>query len=180
LRWVGPVALVVCGRAFGSVADLSSGRAGDGLNGKMPRLCWMIVRRAGAADVAVLAELRGIDGDQLGAYAGWVAAHAETHLPFVAEVDGYVVGAGWLLVAERVPSGRSLDRWFGDVQSVKVRQEFRDRGVGGALMAAILAEARVRGLEHVTVHSSRRAVDFYLRNGFSHHRQFLFWEPAAS
>ncbi|MDO3703370.1 hypothetical protein Q3W71_16990 [Micromonospora sp. C28SCA-DRY-2] len=48
----------------------------------------MIVRRASAADVAVLAELRGIGGDKLGAYAGWVAAHAETHLPFVAGIDG--------------------------------------------------------------------------------------------
>ncbi|MEV1145415.1 hypothetical protein [Micromonospora sp. NPDC049799] len=76
----------------------------------------MIVRRAGAADVAVLAELRGVDGDKLSAYADWVAAHAETHLPFVAELDGHV----------------------------------------------------------------RRAVDFYLRNGFSHHRQILLWELAAS
>jgi hypothetical protein len=45
------------------------------------------------------------------------------------------------------------------------------------LMAAILAEARARELAHVTVHSGRRAVDFYLRNGFSQHRQLLLWEP---
>jgi hypothetical protein len=31
----------------------------------------------------------------------------------------------------------------------------------------------------VTVHSGRRAVDFYRRNGFSHHRQLLLWEPAV-
>jgi GNAT superfamily N-acetyltransferase len=140
----------------------------------------VIVRRASAADVAVLAELRGVDGDKLSAYADWVAAHAETHLPFVAEIDGHVVGAAWLLVAQRVPSNESLDRWYGDIQSVQVREEYRDRGIGGALMAAILTEARARSLLHVTVHSSRRAVDFYLRNGFSHHRQILLWEPTAS
>jgi GNAT superfamily N-acetyltransferase len=140
----------------------------------------VIVRRAGVADVGVLAELRGIDGDKLGMYAGWVAAHAETHLPFVAEIDGYVVGAAWLLIAERVPSNESLDRWHGDIQSVEVREEYRNRGIGGALMAAILTEARTRGLLHVTVHSGRRAVDFYLRNGFSQHRQMLLWEPAVS
>ena len=139
----------------------------------------MIVRRAGLTDVAVLAELRGIGGDDLAEFAGWVVAHAETHLPFVAEIDGYVIGAAWLLVAERVPGGESLDRWYGDIQSVMVREEYRSRGVGGALMAAILAEARTRGLLHVTVHSGRRAVDFYLRNGFSHHRQLLFWEPTT-
>jgi GNAT superfamily N-acetyltransferase len=139
----------------------------------------MIVRMAGVADVAALAELRDIGSDELAGFAGWVAAHAETHLPFVAEVDGVVVGAAWLLVAERVPGNASPDRRYGDVQSVMVRAEHRNRGVGAALMAAILAEARTRGLEHLTVHSGRRAVDFYLRNGFSHHRQLLLWEPAA-
>jgi GNAT superfamily N-acetyltransferase len=134
---------------------------------------------AGVADVAALAELRGIEPDKRAAYAGWVAAHAETHLPFAAEVDGYVVGAAWLLVAERVPGNESLDRRYGDVQSVIVREEYRNQGIGAALMAAILAEARARDLLHVTVHSGRRAVDFYLRNGFSHHRQLLLWEPAA-
>jgi GNAT superfamily N-acetyltransferase len=140
----------------------------------------MIVRKAGVADVATLAELRGIEPDKLAAYADWVAAHAETHLPFVAEVDGYVVGVAWLLLAERVPGNESLDRWYGDVQSVMVREENRNNGVGGALMAAILAEARTRCLLYVTVHSGRRAVDFHLRNGFGHHRQLLLWEPDAS
>jgi GNAT superfamily N-acetyltransferase len=139
-----------------------------------------MVRRASVADAAVLAELRDIDGDKLGAYAGWMTAHAETHLPFVAEIDGYVVGVAWLLVAERVPGNESMNRWYGDIQSVMVREEYRNRGVGGALMAAVLTEARTRQLMHVTVHSGRRAVDFYLRNGFSHHRQLLLWEPAAS
>lgn len=132
---------------------------------------------AGVADVAALAELRGIEPDKLAAYAGWVAAHSATHLPFVAEVDGHVVGAAWLLVAERVPGNESLDRRYGDVQSVMVREEYRSRGIGAALMAAILAEARTRDLLHVTVHSGRRAVDFYQRNGFSHHRQLLLWDP---
>ncbi|MFF5227976.1 GNAT family N-acetyltransferase [Dactylosporangium sp. NPDC000521] len=139
----------------------------------------MIVRMGGAADAAALAGLRGIGPDQFEAYAGWLAAHAETHLPFVAEVDGAVVGCAFLFVAERVPGDGEPDRRFGDVQSVMVREEHRNRGIGGALMAAILAEAKAKGLLHVTVHSGRRAVDFYARNGFSHHRQLLLWEAAA-
>ncbi|MBB4764578.1 GNAT family N-acetyltransferase [Amorphoplanes digitatis] len=140
----------------------------------------MIVRRAGVGDVAVLAELRGVGAEELGSFAGWVAAHADSHLPFVAEIDGYVVGNAWLHVAERVPGNGAMDRWYGDVQSVMVREEYRNRGIGGALMAALLAEARGRGLLHVSVHSGRRAVDFYLRNGFGRHRQMLFWEPVTS
>ncbi|MBV1853824.1 GNAT family N-acetyltransferase [Catellatospora sp. NEAU-YM18] len=130
------------------------------------------------AEAAALAELRGIESDNFSAYAEWVAAHAETHLPFVAEIDGYVIGVAWLHVAERVPGTNALDRRYGDVQSVEVREAYRDRGIGTALMAAILDEARARGLLFVTVHSGRRAVDFYLRNGFTHHRQLMLWEPA--
>jgi GNAT superfamily N-acetyltransferase len=134
---------------------------------------------AGVADVAALAELQDIESENLTGYADWVAAHAETHLPFVAEVDGYVVGAAWLHVAERVPRNDSLHRRYGDVQSVMVREAYRGRGIGAALMAAILAEASTLALSHVTVHSGRRAVGFYLRNGFRHHRQLLLWEPAV-
>lgn len=144
-----------------------------------PTLRGVIVRMAGVGDVAGLAQLQDIEPDKFAAFADWVGAHAETHLPFVAEVDGCVVGAAWLLIAERVPRGRSLDRRYGDVQSVMVREEYRNRGLGAALMAAIVAEARHRRLSHVTVHSGRRAVDFYLRVGFSHHRQLLLWEPTA-
>ncbi|WP_436533756.1 GNAT family N-acetyltransferase [Actinoplanes sp. HUAS TT8] len=137
----------------------------------------MIVRRAGVDDVAALAGLRGITAEELPAYGDWVAAHQQTHLPFVAEVDGTVVGVAWLHVTERVPGPGAPDRRFGDVQAVEVHPDHRNRGIGSALIAAILADADTRGLLHVTVHSGRRAVDFYLRNGFTHHRQLLLWEP---
>jgi GNAT superfamily N-acetyltransferase len=137
----------------------------------------VIVRIAGVTDVPALAELRDIAPDHLAGFAGWVSAHRETHLPFVAEVAGQVVGSAWLHVGERVPGERSPDRRYGDIQSVMVREQHRNKGIGAALMAAILAEAGKRDLEHVTVHSGRRAVDFYLRNGFTHHRQLLLWEP---
>ncbi|GAA0469495.1 hypothetical protein Ade02nite_32450 [Paractinoplanes deccanensis] len=130
--------------------------------------------------MAALAELRDIAAERVGAFGDWMIAHAGTHLPFVAEVAGRVVGAAWLHVASRVPGGAAFERGYGDVQSVMVRQEWRNRGVGAALMAAILDEARERGLQHVTVHSGRRAVDFYARNGFAHHRQLLLWEPGVT
>src|SRR4051812_6044104 len=83
-----------------------------------PRLRRVIVRMAGVADLAALAELRDIGPDRMAAFAAWVATHADSHVPFVAEVGGCVVGAAWLLVAERVPGNESMDRRYGDVQSV--------------------------------------------------------------
>jgi GNAT superfamily N-acetyltransferase len=138
----------------------------------------MIVRPGRPADAPALAALRDIT--DVPPFAAWMAAHAESHLPFVAEQDGQVVGSAWLHLVERVPSAESAARLSGDVQSVMVVASHRNHGVGAALMRAILAEAGARGLQLVTVHSGRRAVDFYARNGFAHHRQLLLWEPGTT
>jgi GNAT superfamily N-acetyltransferase len=132
------------------------------------------VRAATIDDAAALAELR-VAGDTVYArrFATWMAAHASTHLPFVAVEGTDVIGVAWLALAERVPSPDRPLRRCGDVQSVHVRPDRRDRGVGAALVAAVLAEARKLGLEHVTVHSSPRAVRLYERAGFGHDPQWL-------
>ncbi|MEV6348355.1 GNAT family N-acetyltransferase [Actinoplanes sp. NPDC051851] len=135
------------------------------------------VRRGGPDDIPGHAAVRGIGPGELASYTAWVTAHTATHLPFVADLDGRVVGVAWLYVAARVPGPGAPVRRFGDVQAVDVHADHRNRGIGGALIAALLAEARALGLLFVTVHSGRRAVDFYLRAGFTHHRQLLLWEP---
>ena len=96
-----------------------------------------------------------------------------THLPFLAEVDGDAAGMAWLMVADRVPASAGQRRRFGDVQSMYVVPELRDRSIGAALLEAVLAEARGLALEHVTVHSSDRAVPLYERAGFRHGRSWL-------
>ncbi|WP_243709432.1 GNAT family N-acetyltransferase [Micromonospora sp. 15K316] len=149
----------------------------------------MTVRSATAADATALGGLRwrrlaeergytGTDRDEfLRHFAGWVADHLSSHLPFLAEVDGAVVGMAWLMVADRVPTPAGRARRSGDVQSVYVVPELRDSGIGAELLAAVLAEAGKLDLEHVTVHSSERAVRFYQRVGFQHDRRWLRWQP---
>jgi GNAT superfamily N-acetyltransferase len=145
------------------------------------------VRKASAADAVALACLRwrwpagerGYSETDRGAFvelfSAWVIEHLSTHLPFLAEVDDEVVGMAWLMVTDRVPSPARRSRRTGDVQSVYVVPELRDGGVGGALLDAVLAEARMLELEHVTVHSSERAVAFYLRAGFEDGQRWLQW-----
>jgi GNAT superfamily N-acetyltransferase len=147
------------------------------------------VRRASAGDAAALANLRlqaliesrGHRGPDSGAFvdafASWISAHLTTHLAFLAEVDGDAVGMAWLMVAERVPSPQRQHRLFGDVQSVYVVRELRNRGIGAALLKVVLAEAGRLELEHVTVHSSDRAVPLYQRASFRHDQRWLRWIP---
>jgi GNAT superfamily N-acetyltransferase len=147
------------------------------------------VRRATAGDAAALAGLRlaalaegsgyaAPDGvGFMALFSAWVRDHLSTHLPFVAELDDAVVGMAWLMVAERVPSPERRYRRSGDVQSVYVLPELRDREIGAALLEVVLAEAGRLELEHVTVHSSDRAVRLYQRVGFQHDQRWLRWEP---
>jgi GNAT superfamily N-acetyltransferase len=147
------------------------------------------VRKATTADASALADLRwrqlteerGYDGTDREAYREllltWLDKHSVTHLAFLAELDERVVGMAWLMVAERVPHPMARSRRFGDVQSVVVAPELRNSGIGAALLDALLAEARGLELEHVTVHSSERAIPFYRRAGFDDGRAWLRWRP---
>jgi L-amino acid N-acyltransferase YncA len=70
----------------------------------------------------------------------WDAAHLSEHR-FVAELDGAVVG--WVAV---VPySRRAVYRGVGE-ESVYVAEQARGRGVGRALLKAVIASARDGGL----------------------------------
>jgi GNAT superfamily N-acetyltransferase len=146
------------------------------------------VRRAAAGDAAALAGLRWRATEGAGyrrpdhgafveSFSAWVSEHRSSHLPFIAEVDDAVAGMAWLMVAERVPGPGQPRRRCGDVQSVDVVPELRDRGIGAALVAALLAEARKLGLEHVTVHANDRALPLYLGAGFRPDQYWLRWEP---
>ncbi|MGH3586950.1 MAG: GNAT family N-acetyltransferase, partial [Pseudonocardia sp.] len=148
------------------------------------------VRRATSDDATALAGLRlaplAEGGAQtpepeastyVGFFTTWVDRNRSTHLPFVAVIGTDVVGAAWLVVGERVPSPERPYRRCGDVQSVYVLPEFSERGVGSALIKAALAEARRRGLEHVTVHSNDQAAPLYQRVGFRRDPNWLSWNP---
>ena len=146
------------------------------------------IRRATATDAPALARLRwqwrAEERDEAGDRAGfldffttWVIDHLATHIPYVAEVDGRLCGMAFLFLADRVPSPSRMDRRTGDIQSVYVVPDLRNRGVGAELITHILTEARTRELEHVTVHSAQRAIPFYLRWGFSDDGRWFSWHP---
>ena len=145
----------------------------------------MEIRAAGAADVGHLAELIArFDGHEPGVdvrtfeadLRRWWDAHRDTHLSFLAlhPSDG-PVGMAWLALTARVLRPGGAERLCGDVQSLYVVPEHRPTGVGTALTLAVLEHGETLGLEHVTVHSSERAVSLYERAGFAPSRELLLW-----
>ncbi|MDX6197181.1 MAG: hypothetical protein QOJ79_332 [Actinomycetota bacterium] len=96
----------------------------------------------------------------------WVSSVESTNIPFIAVDDG-LMGMAWLALVARTPRPGPVDRFDGDLQTVYVVPEHRNRGVGAGLVNAVLRQAWDRGLGSVTVSSSTRAVSLYQRLGFT-------------
>ena len=71
----------------------------------------------------------------------------------VAMANGVPVGTGRLL-----PDGH--------IGRMAVVREWRKKGVGNALLMALLDEARNRGMSRVLLNAQIQALPFYLRHGF--------------
>ena len=78
------------------------------------------------------------------------------------DAGGQAIGTARLL-----PDGR--------IGRMAVLREWRRRGVGAALMEALLQKAREQSLSRVTLHAQTHAAGFYRRFGFSE-RGGEFWE----
>jgi predicted GNAT family N-acyltransferase len=78
------------------------------------------------------------------------------------DAGGQAIGTARLL-----PDGR--------IGRMAVLREWRRRGVGAALMEALLRKAREQSLSRVTLHAQTHAAGFYRRFGFSE-RGGEFWE----
>lgn len=72
---------------------------------------------------------------------------------FAAWLDGGIVGIARLAPDQRIGRMAVLPQW-------------RRRGIGSALLQAVLVRARKKGLRQVTLHAQSHAVPFYGRFGF--------------
>lgn len=75
---------------------------------------------------------------------------------FLAGLDGREVGTARMRIADGVARA----------QRVAVLPELRRAGIGGALMAALEADARRRGLAEVVLHAQVQVIPFYQRLGY--------------
>ncbi|MDR7112234.1 MULTISPECIES: GNAT family N-acetyltransferase [Microbacterium] len=138
----------------------------------------VVVRNATTEDAAALAvlkvawagrpnhpgpeEMRSFSND----IASWMTAEGDSLIARVAERDGALVGMAWLVIFDRVPDFHDRSRSTGDIQSVFVLPEFRQHGVGRALVDSLLEAADERGILRVTVSANEAAAQLYVKAGF--------------
>jgi GNAT superfamily N-acetyltransferase len=133
----------------------------------------VIVRVAAPVDAAALAGLRalwsaGSDADPVfeRRMDEWLSAEGERRTTWLAELGGEPVGMASLFEYRRMPHpGRPATRW-GYLSNMFVREELRDRGIGEALLNALVTTADERGYARILLSPSDRAIPFYARAGF--------------
>lgn len=130
------------------------------------------VRLTGPADIAAIASLRAqwtgaaADGAFEARVRDWLAAEGDRRLVWLASVDGEPAGLASLLEYHRMPRPDRLESRWGYVGNMFVREELRNRGIGSALLEAIIAESDARGYARLVLSPTERAVSFYARAGF--------------
>jgi GNAT superfamily N-acetyltransferase len=131
----------------------------------------MHVRVATEADVPALASLRRASAEDEGdpdferRFAAWFAAE-RARTTWLASVDGEPVGFVGLLEYRRMPKPGSRDGLWGYLGNMFVLEAHRGRGIGAALVSAVLAHADARGYVRVVLSPSERAIPLYKRAGF--------------
>ena len=133
----------------------------------------VVVRVAGAGDVGAIASLRSLWGAEAGEdpdletrMAAWLAIEGDRRTTWLAMLDDSPVGMASMFEYRRMPSpGRPDARW-GYVGNMFVREDSRNRGIGSALLTAIVTAADERRYARLVLSPSERSLAFYGRAGF--------------
>jgi GNAT superfamily N-acetyltransferase len=133
----------------------------------------LIVRVAGADDIGAITALYALwdpDTDLDTAFqerlAEWLDAEGDRRTTWLAQLGAAPVGLASLFEYRRMPRPGRLDSRWGYVGNMFVDTAHRGRGIGAALLDAIVATAEERGYVRLVLSPTERAVPFYRRAGF--------------
>ncbi len=92
----------------------------------------------------------------------------EQNVPPEIEIDGRDPGCVHVLAVDGAGDAIGTGRLMPDgrIGRMAVLSAWRGKGVGAAMLALLMAEAKRRGFAEVYLHSQVHAKDFYARHGF--------------
>ena len=141
----------------------------------------MNAETAGIGDIYALTEMRlaylNEDSGPLGgqeadsvrkALPGYFTAHLGRDLfAYVVREDGGIVSCAFLLVVEKPMSPSFPNGRTGTVLNVYTRQEYRRKGLAGAVMRKLTADAKEMDLSVVELKATQAGIPLYLSVGFT-------------
>lgn len=89
-----------------------------------------------------------------------------THAAFVAVLDGEEVGCGAICFSEELPSPDNPSGHCAYLMNIYVRESFRCRGVGHAIVARLLEEAKTRACGKIYLETTPQGRPVYESLGF--------------
>jgi GNAT superfamily N-acetyltransferase len=133
----------------------------------------VLVRVAGETDIAAIASLRSLwiaevehDPEFERQMGQWLADEGDRRTIWLASASHLAVGMASLFEYRRMPKPGHDDSRWGYVGNMFVRDGFRNRGIGSALLAALMAAADERSYARLVVSPSADALPLYLSGGF--------------
>lgn len=95
----------------------------------------------------------------------------------VGGAGGGLVGAMNLTVFERMPRPGRAPACWGYLGNAFVLAAYRNQGIGGQLLDAVLGHVREQGFVRVVLSPSQRSIPFYQRAGFGPADELMVWRP---
>ncbi len=149
------------------------------------------LRLAEAQDIPTLVEMRrdftfedgGIDAAERADYAKECHAFLDDAIKtgrwqvWLAEVDDQIVSHLYVALIDKVPRPTRERKRIAYLTNVYTRPEFRNRGIGAALLSRAQAAADEADVELMIVWPSDESIGFYRRHGFESPKEPLIWEP---
>lgn len=118
-------------------------------------------------DAGAPLEDAALDAAFAAAFDEWWSDQRDQRRHWVATVDGEVAGMASVVVVRPMPAPGVDVRPWGYVHHVYVRPDARDRGLGSALLGAVVAWSRSERFRQLLLHPRPRSVPFYERAGFT-------------
>jgi GNAT superfamily N-acetyltransferase len=106
----------------------------------------------------------------------WIERNQSHRLGWLAWDDDVPVGMIVAIIFERMPQPGRDDSGWGYVHHLVVLPSYRDQGIGGRLLSAVVEEAERRGWDRLLLHPRERSIPFYERAGFVPGDMFLVRE----
>ena len=140
------------------------------------------VRRATLADIPELVELRiafdlelagPLPAERADEHRASIDTYLRSHVPdgryriWVADAAGVLVGMAGMVVIDRPPHPRSRRAPEAMVFNVMTAHAWRRRGVGRAVMGALIADSRALGCRRLVLRASEDGSHLYAAMGFS-------------
>lgn len=89
-----------------------------------------------------------------------------SHLAFIAYEDGEEAGCGSVCLTEELPSPDNPSGKCGYLMNIYVKDKYREKGVGHAIVKRLLDEAKIRGCGKIYLETTSQGRSLYESIGF--------------